>query len=189
MFLPIEQGASIAGKPGSHREHMSLANPAFKPAGQPPQGLLILIYPPHREAEWRFCAVGLPAWMPGEPRWAKDGPWRRAHEAGPERGNLSAAKALHHRVPIHSMRRGTLGFCLHSGAAMGIHVVWIIEWQKQNNQTTKTLVGAGLPAMAALRSSRQNELPASRASPAPTENICRSPILHSNRPASRLRGF
>ena len=56
--------------------------------------LLILIYPPHREAERRFCAVGLPAWMPGEPRWAMDGPWRRAHGAGPERGNLSAAKAV-----------------------------------------------------------------------------------------------
>ncbi|AOA08615.1 hypothetical protein BFC21_23640 [Pseudomonas sp. TMW 2.1634] len=55
---------------------------------------LILIYQPHREAERRFCAVGLPAWMPGEPRWAMDGPWRRAHGAGPERGNLSAAKAV-----------------------------------------------------------------------------------------------
>ena len=55
---------------------------------------LILIYPPLREAEWRFRAVGLPAWMPGEPRWAMDGPWRRAHGAGPERGNLSAAKAV-----------------------------------------------------------------------------------------------
>ena len=47
---------------------------------------LLLIYPPLREAEWRFCAVGLPAWMPGEPCWAKDGPSRRAHGAGPERG-------------------------------------------------------------------------------------------------------
>ena len=36
--------------------------------------------------------------------------------------------------------------------------------------------------MAAPRSSRKNEVPASRASPAPTENICRSPILHSNSP-------
>ena len=55
---------------------------------------LILIYPPLREAEWRFRAVGLPAWMPGEPRWAMDGPWRRAHGAGLERGNLSEAKAV-----------------------------------------------------------------------------------------------
>ena len=38
--------------------------------------------------------MGLPAWMPGEPRWAMDGPWRRAHGAGPEGGNLSAAKAV-----------------------------------------------------------------------------------------------
>ena len=62
-----------------------------RPAGRPPQRHLI--YPPHREAERRFCAVGLPAWMPGEPRWAMDGPWRRAHGAKPARGNLSAAKA------------------------------------------------------------------------------------------------
>jgi hypothetical protein len=67
-----------------------------RPAGRPPRGavLLILIYLPHREAERRFCGVGRPAWMPGEPRWAMDGPWRRAHGAGPERGNLSAAKAV-----------------------------------------------------------------------------------------------
>ena len=38
--------------------------------------------------------MGRPAWMPGEPRWAMDGPWRRAHGAEPERGNLSAAKAV-----------------------------------------------------------------------------------------------
>ena len=50
--------------------------------------------PPHREAERRFRAVGRPAWMPGEPCWAMDGPSRRAHGAGPERGNLSAAKAV-----------------------------------------------------------------------------------------------
>ena len=30
--------------------------------------------------------MGRPAWMPGEPCWAKDGPSRRAHGAGPERG-------------------------------------------------------------------------------------------------------
>ena len=47
---------------------------------------LDLDLPPHREAEWRFCGVGRPAWMPGEPCWAKDGPSRRAHGAGPERG-------------------------------------------------------------------------------------------------------
>ncbi len=39
-----------------------------------------------REAERRFCVVGRPAWMPGEPCWARDGPSRRAHGAGPERG-------------------------------------------------------------------------------------------------------
>jgi len=32
-----------------------------------------LIYPPLREAEWRFCAVGNPAWMPGPPRSAIPG--------------------------------------------------------------------------------------------------------------------
>ena len=37
---------------------MSVENPAFKQAGRPPRRLLILIYPPHREAERRFCAVG-----------------------------------------------------------------------------------------------------------------------------------
>ena len=26
--------------------------------------ILLLIFLPHREAEWRFCAVGKPAWMP-----------------------------------------------------------------------------------------------------------------------------
>ena len=84
LVIQVERGACIAGKPGSHREHMSVANPTFKQAGRPPQGLLI--YPPHREAEWRFCAVGLPAWMPGEPRWAMDGPWRRAHGANLHEG-------------------------------------------------------------------------------------------------------
>ncbi|PAM79679.1 hypothetical protein CES87_29590 [Pseudomonas sp. ERMR1:02] len=47
----------------------------------------LLIFLRHREAEWRFCAVGKPAWMPVYPRWAKDGPSRRAHGAGPERGH------------------------------------------------------------------------------------------------------
>jgi MFS family permease len=65
-------------------------------AGRSAASGLLLIYPPHREAERRFCGVGRPAWMPGEPRWAMDGPWRRAHGAGPERGNLSAAKAVRH---------------------------------------------------------------------------------------------
>ena len=55
---------------------------------------MLLICQPSREAERRFCGVGRPAWMPGEPRWAMDGPWRRAHGAGPEGGNLSAAKAV-----------------------------------------------------------------------------------------------
>ena len=45
---------------------------------------LDLDLPPLREAEWRFRGVGRPAWMPGEPCWAKDGPSRRAHGAGPE---------------------------------------------------------------------------------------------------------
>ena len=63
-------------------------------AGRPPRGAVLLICQPSREAEWRFCGVGRPAWMPGEPRWAMDGPWRRAHGAEPERGNLSAAKAV-----------------------------------------------------------------------------------------------
>ena len=56
--------------------------------------ILILIFKPLREAERRFCVVVLPAWMPGEPCWAMDGPSRRGHGAGPERGNLSAAKAV-----------------------------------------------------------------------------------------------
>ena len=55
---------------------------------------LILIYQPHREAERRFCAVGLPAWMPGEPCWAMDGPSRRAHGAYLREGHLSAAMAV-----------------------------------------------------------------------------------------------
>ena len=55
---------------------------------------LLLIFKPLREAERRFCAVVLPARMPGEPCWAMDGPSRRGHGAGPERGNLSAAKAV-----------------------------------------------------------------------------------------------
>ncbi|HBP48236.1 MAG TPA: hypothetical protein DD669_10415 [Pseudomonas sp.] len=55
---------------------------------------MLLICLPSREGEWRFCGVGRPAWMPGEPRWAMDGPWRRAHGTGPERVNLSAAKAV-----------------------------------------------------------------------------------------------
>ena len=68
--------------------------PPIRPAGRPPRRALLLICPPSREAEWRFCGVGRPAWMPGEPRWAMDGPWRRAHGTGPERVNLSAAKAV-----------------------------------------------------------------------------------------------
>ena len=57
-------------------------------------GAVLLICQPSREAERKFCGVGRPAWMPGEPRWAMDGPWRRAHGAGLERGNLSEAKAV-----------------------------------------------------------------------------------------------
>ena len=34
VFLQIERGACIAGKPGSHREKMSVADPAFKQAGR-----------------------------------------------------------------------------------------------------------------------------------------------------------
>ena len=69
LFLQIERGACIAGKPGSHREICrSQILHSNRPAGRPPRRLLI--YPPHREAEWRFCA------------------------SGPERGNLSAAKAV-----------------------------------------------------------------------------------------------
>ena len=34
LFLQIERGACIAGKPGSHREKMSVADPAFKQAGR-----------------------------------------------------------------------------------------------------------------------------------------------------------
>ena len=55
---------------------------------------LDLDLPPHREAERRFRGVGRPAWMPGEPCWAMDGPSRRAHGAEPERGNLSEARAV-----------------------------------------------------------------------------------------------
>ena len=81
-----------------------------RPAGRPPRGATLLICQPSREAERRFCAVGRPAWMPGEPRWAMDGPWRRAHGAGPERGNLSAAKAVRWGedllVPFGSFQKG-----------------------------------------------------------------------------------
>ena len=69
-----------------------------------------LICQPSREAERKFCAVGRPAWMPGEPRRAMGGPWRRAHGAGPERGNLSAAKAVRwgedFLVPFWSFKKG-----------------------------------------------------------------------------------
>ena len=54
--------------------------------------------------------MGRPAWMPGEPRWAMDGPWRRAHGAEPERGNLSEAKAVRwgedFLVPFWSFKKG-----------------------------------------------------------------------------------
>jgi hypothetical protein len=34
--------------------------------GRPVGRLVMLLrYSPPREAEWRFCAVGNPAWMPG----------------------------------------------------------------------------------------------------------------------------
>ena len=93
-----EVPASRASPAPTEKICRSQIPPQNRPAGRPPRALLIwlliLIYPPHREAERRFCGVGLPAWMPGEPRWAMDGPWRRAHGAGPERGNLSAAKAV-----------------------------------------------------------------------------------------------
>ena len=65
-------------------------NPANRPAGRPPRTLLRCT-PPH-EAEWRFCAVGNPAWMPGSPPPAMDGRWRRAHGAGPERGNAEPGR-------------------------------------------------------------------------------------------------
>jgi hypothetical protein len=42
--------------------------PKKKPAGRLALALALLwllIFLPHREAEWRFCAVGNPAWMPG----------------------------------------------------------------------------------------------------------------------------
>ena len=84
--------------------------PPIRPAGRPPRRALLWICPPSREAEWRFCAVGRPAWMPGEPCWAMDGPSRRAHGAGPERGNLSAAKAVRWGedllVPFGSFQKG-----------------------------------------------------------------------------------
>ncbi len=54
--------------------------------------------------------MGIPAWMPGEPCWARDGPSRRAHGAGPERGNLSEAKAVRwgedFLVPFWSFKKG-----------------------------------------------------------------------------------
>ena len=54
--------------------------------------------------------MGIPAWMPGEPCWAMDGPSRRAHGAGPERGNLSEAKAVRwgedFLVPFWSLKKG-----------------------------------------------------------------------------------
>ena len=83
---------------------------ANRPAGRPPRGAVLLICQPSREAEWRFCGVGRPAWMPGEPRWAMDGPWRRAHGAEPERGNLSEAKSVRwgddYLVPFWSFKKG-----------------------------------------------------------------------------------
>ena len=53
---------------------------------------LVFDLPAPREAERRFCVVGRPAWMPGEPCWARDGPSRRALGAGPERGTLERSE-------------------------------------------------------------------------------------------------
>ncbi|HBX56142.1 MAG TPA: hypothetical protein DEH10_12255 [Pseudomonas sp.] len=47
---------------------------------------------PHQEAEWNRCGRGRAAWMPREPRWARDGPSRRASGAMMERGKSSAAR-------------------------------------------------------------------------------------------------
>ena len=106
---PAREGRSRAGslpqigldlQQSIYRDCAVHANRTGRPAGRPPRDAVLLICPPLREAERRFCGVGRPAWMPGEPRWAKDGPWRRAHGAGPERGNLSAAKAVRRGKPF-----------------------------------------------------------------------------------------
>ena len=55
---------------------------------------LLLIFKPLREAERRFCAVVLPAWTPGEPCWAMDGPSRRGHGSGPERRPYAVGNAF-----------------------------------------------------------------------------------------------
>ena len=104
--------------------------------------------------------MGRPAWMPGEPRWAMDGPWRRAHGAEPERGNLSAAKAVRwgedFLVPFWSFKKGLavrakpiFQLDAHAGYVRGGPV---------NVQRTFTV---------ATRLYRRTVSPASRASPLP----------------------
>ena len=57
----------FAGKPGSYRELRTAADQVGCQAASLSRLILIwlLIFLPPREAEWRFCAVGKPAGMPG----------------------------------------------------------------------------------------------------------------------------
>ena len=71
---------------------MSVADPAFKQAGRSAASTAVDLPAPSGGRE-EVLRSGPPGMMPGEPRWAMDGPWRRTHGAKPARGNLSAAKA------------------------------------------------------------------------------------------------
>ena len=89
----------IAASHGSSATTDCECNPPTRPAGRPPRRAVLLICPPLREAERRFCAVGQPAWMPGEPCWARDGPSRRAHGAKPS-FQLTSDAGYVPRVPV-----------------------------------------------------------------------------------------
>ena len=91
--------------------NMSVENPAFKQAGRSAASTAFdLDLPAPSGGREEVLRSGPPGMEPGEPRWAMDGPWRRAHGAGPERGNLSAAKAVRRGedllVPFGSFQKG-----------------------------------------------------------------------------------
>ena len=62
------RSAWFAGKPGSYKGMRTAPDQVGCQAASPWLWLWLLnwllIFLPPREAEWRFCAVGKPAWMP-----------------------------------------------------------------------------------------------------------------------------
>ena len=94
----IHRSAWFAGKPGSYRGNAyGSRSVGFKAASLSRLILIwLLIFLPHREAEWRFCAVGKPAGR----RFSRAGPWM-AHRGDPRsRTGARACPALaRHRTP------------------------------------------------------------------------------------------